>query len=383
MKMRTALIVACVLVFAVSAWTQQSGTQGSEDGSGNLQSSLEQLSSDAAKKYVAPVVTGFGSDLNAGWFHRAPRAVTFGFDFELGVVAMGTLFSDESKRFASSGIFQFDSSQAAYLTENINDPNYNSLPPAQKDQARQQIINQIRGRDFTVGISGPTIIGSDQDSMKVEFQGGQFMFTDPLGGQHTVTVPSDFLVLPVTGLLGDAKILGKNIVPLAAPQLTIGTIFGTQFTFRYLPAYKISDEIGKTKYFGWGIQHNPAVWFPGEFPLDISASYFHQNIKAGSIFEASATAFGVNASKRLGWGFLNLTPYVGYMLEKSSMTFTYDYFLDTPTGQIPQRIVFDLTGENKSRLTLGLSIKILLVNVNADYNIGQFNSYSAGVMIII
>jgi hypothetical protein len=383
MKIRTVFIVACMFLSGITVRAQQYETQGSQSGSGDLQGSLEKLSSDAAKKYVGPVVTGFGSDLNAGWFHRAPRAVAFGFDLEFGVVAMGTLFSDANKNFSTSGIFQFDSSQAAYFTENINDPSYNSLPPAQKEQARQQIINQIRGKDFNVGISGPTIIGSSEDSMKVAFQGGQFVFTDPLGGQHTVTVPSDNLALPVTGLLGDKKILGKNLVPLAAPQLTIGTIFGTQFTFRYLPQVKISDEIGKTKYFGWGIQHNPAVWFPEEFPLDLSVSFFHQSIKAGSIFEASATAFGVNASKRLGWGFLNVTPYAGFMLEKSSMTFTYDYFLDTPTGQIPQRIVFDLVGENKSRLTLGLSIKLLIVNVNADYNIGQFNSYSAGVMIII
>ena len=377
MKSRTAVIVACALMFATAGRGQET------QSSGNLENSLEKLSRDAAKKYVAPVVTGFGSDLNAGWFHRAPRAELFGFDLELGIVVMGTLFSDESKTFRTSGIFQFDSSQAAYLTDNINDPSYNSLPPAQKDQARRQIINQIRGKDFTVGISGPTIIGSGEDSIKVGFQGGQFIFVDALGGQHTVAVPSTSLALPVTGLLGDKKILGRNIIPLAAPQLSVGTILGTQFTFRYLPEYKISDEIGNTKYFGWGIQHNPAVWFPGEFPIDISASFFSQDIRAGSIFEAKATAFGVNASKRLGWGFLNLTPYVGYMFEKSSMTFTYDYFLDTPTGQIPQKIVFELEGENKTRLTLGLSIKVLIVNVNADYNIGTFNSFSAGVMIII
>jgi hypothetical protein len=240
-----------------------------------------------------------------------------------------------------------------------------------------------------VGISGPTIIGSNKDSVKVGFQGRNFTFTDPQGGQHSVLVPSNNIGLPVTGLLGDKKILGKNMVPLGAPQLSIGTLFGTQFTFRYLPQYQISSEIGKTKYFGWGIQHNPAVWFPVEFPLDFSASFFSQKINAGTIFEAKTTSFGVNASKRLGWGALNLTPYVGYMIEKSSMTFTYDYMLDVPvangTGTVstPQHIVFSMDGENKSRLTMGLSIKLLIVNVNADYNIGTYNSFSAGVMIII
>ncbi|MGA3245859.1 MAG: DUF6588 family protein [Bacteroidota bacterium] len=371
-------VASCILLFPLIAFSQQTQT-----GSNDLQGSLDKLSSDAAKQYVAPVVTGFGSDLNAGWFHRAPTATSFKFDLEFGVVAMGTVFTDANKTFSTKGAFQFTSDQAGMLVDQVNDPSYASLPPTYKSQARTQIINQIIGQSFTVGISGPTIIGSDKDSVKIGFKGGQFNFTDPLGGQHTVSVPSNNIALPVTGLLGDKKILGKNMVPLGAPQLSLGTIFGTQFTFRYLPDYQINSEIGKTKYFGWGIQHNPLVWFPGDFPVDLCASFFSQKLNAGTIFEAKTTSFGANASKRLGWGALNLTPYVGYMIEKSSMTFTYDYTLDTPTGKVPQHIVFDLEGENKSRLTIGLSIKVLIVNVNADYNFGTYNSFSAGVMIII
>ena len=378
MERRTIFVVLLVLAFASTAIAQQNQT-----GSKDLEGSIERLSRDAATQYVGPVVSGIGSNLNAGWFHRAPSAKMIDFDLEFGVVAMGTLFSDENKTFGTSGVFQFDSSQAYGLTKNINDPFYNGLTAAQKAQVQQQLVNQIRGRDFTVTISGPTIIGSEKDSLKVGFPGAQFTVTDPSGVQHQVTVPSTKTPLPVTGLLGDKRILGKNMIPLASPQLTFGTIAGTQVTFRYLPEYKISEEIGKTKYFGWGIQHNPAVWFEGESPIDVSAGFFSQKITAGTIFKAKTTSFGVNASKRLGWGALNLTPYVGYMVEKSSMTFTYDYILDTPTGKVPQRVVFDLEGENKSRLTLGLSIKLLFLNINADYNIGKYNSYSAGVMIII
>jgi len=380
MRKRILLVVVCVLLMSLASMAQQSQ---SGSGSNDLQGSIEKLSMDAAKHYVAPVVTGIGTDLNSGWFHRAPMAKTFDFDLEFGVVAMATVFSDEQKTFSTSGVFQFNSSEAGSLVDKINDPNYTNLPQPYKSQARTQIINQIIGKDFTVGISGPTIIGSEKDSLKVGFKGGQYTFTDPTGTQRTVTVPANNVPLPVTGLLGDKQIMGKNMVPLAAPQLTFGTILGTQFTFRYLPDYEISQEMGKTKYFGWGIQHNPLVWIPGEFPVDLSVGFFSQKINAGTIFECKTTSYGLNASKRLGWGALNLTPYLGYMIEKSTMTFTYDYTLDTPTGPVPQHILFELEGENKSRMTMGLSIKFLIVNINADYNIGTYNSYSAGVMIII
>jgi hypothetical protein len=106
-------------------------------------------------------------------------------------------------------------------------------------------------------------------------------------------------------------------------------------------------------------------------------------LEAGSVFKTKATAFGVNASKRLGWGFLNLTPYGGFMVESSSMTFTYDYFVDTPAGKVPQKVEFELTGENKTRVTAGLSIKVLIVNINADYSWAKYNSASIGLMFII
>lgn len=362
-----------------SAYAQQTTSQGDR----SLEETLQRLARDAAKAYVAPAVSGFGSDLNAGWFHRAPRATLFGFDLEFGVVGMGTFFAEKNRRFSTSGIFQFDSSQANFLVSNINDPNYTTLPPLLKERARRELINQIRGRDFTVGISGATIIGDAKDSIRVKFPGGEFTFTDPLGNKRPVTVPASSIALPVGGLLGDVTLGGKNVIPLAAPQLTLGTILGSQFTFRYVPDIQLHEEIGKFKYFGFGIQHNPATWFSGKLPFEFSAGYFTQTMTAGDVFEAKATAFGVSLSKRLGWRFLNITPYAGYMLETSSMKFTYDYTLDTPAGRIPQKIVFELEGENKNRLTLGANIRVLIVNVNADYNIGKFNSVSAAVMISI
>lgn len=343
-----------------------------------FEETMTKLSMDAAKSYVNPIVSGIGTDLNGGWFHRAPRATMFGFDLEFGVVAMGTFFKDENKTFSSNGSFSFDQQQAVALTSFVDtDPQFAALPQSTRDNIKLSLQNQITAQSFTLGVSGPTVVGSKMDSVSIFFDSKTF--TTPGG---SVTVPGQRVALPVTGFLENLKAL-----PLAAPQLSIGTFVGTQFTFRYLPSQDLKN-LGKATYFGWGIQHNPGVWFGAvdALPVDLSLSFFTQKIKFGDLFQAKATAFGVNVSKRLGWGFLNLTPYAGFMLEKSTMSFAYDFIGPDPTqsGAVTsQHVAFDLESANKSRLVLGLSFKLLFINVNADYNIGKYNSATAGVMFII
>jgi hypothetical protein len=66
------------------------------------------------------------------------------------------------------------------------------------------------------------------------------------------------------------------------------------------------------------------------------------------------------------------------------MTFTYDYIVDGPGGiKVPQKVEFELNGENKTRVTAGVSIKILIANLNADYSWAKYNSASIGLMFII
>lgn len=349
-------------------------------GAQTFEETLNKLSLDAAKAYVNPIVSGFGTDLNGGWFHRAPRATMFGFDLEFGAVAMGTYFKDENKTFSSSGNFSF--SQADAMTIAGQGVSQSSIPPQYQAQVQTAIANQIASQLWPLSVSGPTVVGSKTDFVKVHFQGKTFTGSVPGYGAYSVPVPSQDKTLQANGFLGDLTIL-----PLAAPQLSLGTFVGTQFTFRYLPSQDIKS-LGKATYFGWGFQHNPGVWLGAAdaLPVDLSLSFFTQKIKFGDLFQSKATAFGLNMSKRLGWGFLNLTPYAGFMLESSTMTFAYDADLPdwTQNGATTlQHITFDLDSANKSRLVLGMSIKILIVNVNADYNIGKYNSFTAGVMIII
>jgi hypothetical protein len=358
--MKKTFLTVLLLVLALSSNVQ---TQ-------DLTETLTKMAGSAAQGYVQPVASGFGADLNGGWFHKSPQTKIFGIDLELGFVAMGTFTNEENKTFSTSGGFRFgggavgSGSQSEDIAKNI--PNYNLLPNTQK----QQVIDAISGTEFQVGITGPTIVGTKTDTMKISIPTRQIT----ANGQ-TYTINGNTQTLDgVVGVLD-----GSAIIPLMAPQASIGTIYGTQLTFRYLPDIEIDPTIGKFSYFGFGVQHNLGMWLP--IPIvDVSASFFTQNLKIGSLFESKATAFGLNVSKQLGFAFLNVTPYAGFMLESSKMNVTYNFEVDKGTGIkeiIP--VAFELNGENKSRLTVGLGIRLLVVNINVDYNLGKQNSATAGV----
>ncbi len=337
----------------------------------SLTETLQNLSADAASSYLGPIGSGFGANLNAGWFHKAPQDEKFGFDLELGFVFMGSQFPDDATHFSTSGKFKFSSTEAEEILS--VDPNWASLPTAVQDEFKEILASQA----FDVNMEGATIIGSEDDPITITFPGQTI--TEPNSGQE-ITVEDQTVVLPVAGFknLADAKML-----PMMAPQFSIGTIYGTQATFRYLPDVQLDADLGKFSYFGFGIQHNPAAWLPVPLPLDVSAGFFTQSLKIGKLFTTSTTAFGLNASKQFGFEALNITPYAGFMLESSTMEVTYDFIVNSPSGPITQKINFEIEGANKTRLTIGLSIRFLIININADYNIGKYNNFSAGINFAI
>ncbi len=337
-----------------------------------LEQTLQSLSQSAAQSYLDPISSAYGSDLNAGWFHRAPKPKKFGFDLEVGFVGMGTFFDDSNKDFSTSGSFRFRRDQAKAMTDNLN----------LDTDIQNALINEIISNDYNVDISGATVIGDTVNFITVNFTGQDISFTDPNTGQDTtLTVGESQTVLPIAGF---NKLANIKALPLMAPQFSIGTIFGTQATFRYLPKTRLDDDLGDFTYFGFGIQHNPAAWLPVSLPVDIAASFYTQNLKIGDLFETTATAYGINVSKEIGWAGLNITPYGGYMLESSKMHVTYEMQYDMPDGNIGTiPIDFEMTGENTNRITAGLSVRFLLININADYNWGKYNSVSAGITIRI
>ncbi|MCU0607232.1 MAG: hypothetical protein MUF78_07400 [Candidatus Edwardsbacteria bacterium] len=343
-------ILAALLALACAA-----GPAASDD----LETALGKLSRDAGSAYVGPVVSAFGAGLNGGWFHESPRPKGFGFDIEVGVVYMGALFGDAHEDFSVTGTFRFNRDQATQLVAAAG------FTGATADSIVDVLITQ----DIAMGISGPTVVGSGSDSVKLNFGGGIY-------SGHPV--PQQVIALPVVGLLE-----GQSMLPLAAPQVTVGTVLGTMATVRYYPGQTIKS-IGKVKYFGLGVQHNPMFWIPPlrKFPFNLSLYATTQTLSAGTLIKCRTSSAGLQASKRLGFYLLNLTPYLGVGYEQSSIDIAYQYAIDRPgLPATTQDIRFTLDGENTTRVTAGLNVKVLVVNINADYNFGKYDSFTAGAMV--
>jgi len=335
-----------------------------------LQETLGKLTGTAGEAYVSPIISAFGSNLNSGWVHRCPSSKIFGVDLEVGFVMMGTMFGNNNKDFSTSGSFRFTQDQALSLINNSNDPKIAFLTNAQKND----LANKIAQQDFNVGISGPTIVGKKESEVMVNFEGATISYNS-----QNFKIDAQSLGTGAMGFLGDVSML-----PLGAPQFSIGTVYGTSASFRFLPSVEIQD-LGKFSYFGFGLQHNPSMFIPVPLPLDVSAAFFTQTLKVGDIFKASATTFGIYGSKTLGWGALSLTPYAGFSLESSSVDVAYDVQYATPVPGVTStsRISFSAKGENSSRLTIGASLKLLLLNLSVDYSVAKYNAFSAGINFII
>lgn len=322
--------------------------------------SLQQLPEDPATEFVRPLVDAFGANLNTGWINKAPDAEILGLDVHLGVIFMGALVDKDAEIFRLlETLFSFRQQEALQLARN-SIPGFDGFDQSTQDA----IIEEILNTPFRADVQGPTVFGREEEGVLVRTTDQQIVVDNV--GTFTI-LGQDILLQDVTGLLNN-----PGIFPTAAPQLTVGTVYGTQVAIRYLPNIKISDDIGELKYLGFGLQHNPLVWLNRPVPVNVSLSFFAQSLKIGDILKETTTAFALHASKTFSGAVAAVTPYAGVQIEKSTMKVDYEYEI-SPGNTVP--IQFELDGRNKSRLILGVGLRVLGINLFADYNIARVNSF--------
>jgi len=162
--------------------------------------------------------------------------------------------------------------------------------------------------------------------------------------------------------------VNTSVFPLAAPQITIGDIFGTRAIIRYIAVPSVKGFPGASLW-GLGLQHSVNQWVP-VIPLDVAAHIYYSKFGFGDLVNFSGLAIGADVSK----SFSVLRVYGALQWEKSSMELKY-----TPADATQPVVDLTLDGANTFRATLGLCLHLGFFSIFGDANFGSITNYSAGI----
>jgi hypothetical protein len=162
-------------------------------------------------------------------------------------------------------------------------------------------------------------------------------------------------------------LINAKFMPLAAPQLTIGNIFGTQLTFRYFPVPKMGDQVPEVKLWGVGARHSISQYLP-MIPVDLAGGFMYNSFTFGDLINFKGVNIHVEASKT----FAILTVYGGLQWEKSTLDLAY-------TSTTNETVSLSLSGANNFRFTAGLSLGLGPLHIFGDANFGSVTVLSAGL----
>lgn len=169
---------------------------------------------------------------------------------------------------------------------------------------------------------------------------------------------------------GADGVFNTTMMPMATPQIKVGSLYGTEFLgrFGYVPA--LGDNFESTTLWAIGARHNLNQWF-GTLPLDLSAAIYYSSLSTGELIKFSGLMIGAQASKEFGI----LTVYGGLGYQSSTLDLKYD---STVPGA-PGKVELSLDGKNNFAFTAGLGLSFGIFKIFADINIGSVTNLSGGI----
>ena len=242
------------------------------------------------------------------------------------------------------------------------------LPSNASDAEFKEVVKQLKGKPVTMSIAGPTLIGSEDEEV-------------------TLTMASD---VPVTVGGVTKNINGRQVplgvsgaglsgitpgVPLVFPQITVGTLAGTQLSIRYCP------EIEGFSFFGIGFNHNPGFWTEkAQLPFGINSSvnFAWSKMSYGDFLEFTAWNAGLTASRQFGWRFLNVAPFIGLGVEGSTLDVSYETSFKGADGK-PLKVGFSADGDNFLRATVGSKFRLGIIDLAGSYTLAKNNSVAVNL----
>jgi len=326
-------------------------------GGQSIEETLKDLVSTNAQSYLGPFATAFGTGMNSGTYRTAEPHKILGFDVTINL-SMTTV-------------------PDAALTYDFYIPDEVNLPM------------DIEGTKYNIPLSGASLYPGDctsstffgKDSSYTIVPDGDYaagIVCDKLINEHGFAPSAvDLLATEIANTINDnltiytPKGLGFSVLPVPMPQLSVGLPLNTELTLRgFTVPLGESDEKLSFKGFGLKIGVNQFIpTIPLVFPA-LSVGYYSTSMDLAGFITAKNSILTLQASKSVPI----LTLYGGFGIESSSISVKVD---NPDTGE--NLLDFSLDGDNGFRTTVGVRIKLLILSINVDYNIGKYSAVNAGI----
>ncbi len=371
-------------------------------------------------KYLNPLVQLLNSNVNARTYQSAEVARKNGFYIRIGVHGMlGAVNPDQFTYTPELPTATFDLASVGRYASIFPTVNIRDTAGLVGYAFRVVLGDGIRDKKIEIPANAPTFFGTVQQRFKIPKEYFRQRLQNPVAGDPLLLLPAATRtsVLPYIERLPDEYPLpsGQNLqyLPLAMPQIEIGSLFGTELLLRYLPQINWGNNIGNFGFAAIGLKHSLSQYMVNP-PLELAVQAVYQATTltntigvTGARLRADANIFtaNVHASKR--WGNFELYGGLAYdnLSINASYTFVIPFELQGQLGLLQlqrdaQGNFFyavnaaegypgDTQPQTKSvalsdaalRGTLGVSYYLGPVVVSVDYNRSTFHLLSAGVAV--
>ncbi len=195
----------------------------------------------------------------------------------------------------------------------------------------------------------------------------------------TVVGPTDAVIVPGDGGTSFAFPGGFDIssFALVAPQIRVGSLFGTEAMARFISFKVGGSELGDVMLAGFGVRHSISRYMGPVPPVDMAVSFYWQDFKlgknsdGGDLSETKTYSLGAQVSRQLGGV---LSPYA--VFSYNSYSTDVEYTSDVGGEDEEISLSFD---DDYVQLTLGLELNLWILNLWGEYNIGERQSFGAGL----
>ena len=214
------------------------------------------------------------------------------------------------------------------------------------------------------------LVGDDQKTYMATapagFSPATFKTATIFGGTGTIVQDTGF---PWASYRGSDGVFNTSIMPAAVPQITFGSVYGTDAIIRLVATPKIGEDIPSGVLWSLGARHSISQYFP-TLLFDVAVAGVYSKMKVGDYIDFGGLIIGAHASKQ----FSVVTLYGGLAWEKSTVNLSYR----SANPSEPVDVDIDLDGANSVRFMAGFQLTFGVFHLFADANLGSVTHFSGG-----